>query len=72
MKHEIVQFTSVLLLDFKRNMLNALYWLEGHENIQPFILAQRPCVLYWLKGPEFYTGSTALQLIHCFILAQRP
>ena len=38
------------------------------KQIQRFILAQRPYVLYWLKGPVLYTGSEAL----CFILAQRP
>ena len=35
------QFISVLILKFKINILNALYWLKGPGNIQFFILAPR-------------------------------
>ena len=69
---KMAQFTPVLILNFKINIHNALYWLKGPGNIQFFILAQRLWDLYWLKGPEFYKGSKALKLILSFILAQRP
>ena len=65
---KIVQFTPLLILNFKINIINALYRFKSPGNIHFFILAQRLGVLYRLKGPEFYIGSMALS----FIFAQMP